>query len=119
MVKIDKGDGIGLCYVLMHIHTLNSQARQNALLKELDDGEDALRTGNPGAKIRESLRPALETLNEMQMQDPRSAGPYSRCAEQRRMPRHARGVALRFPTPLGYRGRRKVTCSLVTPNTHT
>ena len=67
MVKIDKGDGIGLCYVLMHIHTLHSQARQNALLKELDDGEDALRTGNPGAKIRESLRPALETLNEMQI----------------------------------------------------
>jgi len=67
MVKIAKGDGIGLCYVLMHIHTLHSQARQNALLKELDDGEDVLRTGNPGAKIRESLRPALETLNEMQI----------------------------------------------------
>ena len=67
MVKIAKGDGIGLCYILMHIHTLNSQARQVALLKELTEGEDALRTGNPGAKIRDSLRPALEALNEMQI----------------------------------------------------
>ena len=67
MVKIAKGDGIGLCYILMHIHTLHSQARQVALLKELTEGEDALRTGNPGAKIRDSLRPALEALNEMQL----------------------------------------------------
>ena len=44
--------------VLMHIYTIHSQSRKNAMIKELEEAEIALCTGNPGAKIRDILRPA-------------------------------------------------------------
>ena len=37
------------------------------MIKELEEAEIALCTGNPGAKIRDILRPALIHLNTMQI----------------------------------------------------